>query len=159
MKKSILPLMIMLTFLLTGCQPKEQITSFIPTQVPNQDVEETPVDGAEENTENTEDITPAPSELHVGQTTPMYVKLDEYGAYLNIRSTPSTEGAPVGFLVHAEKIDVIEIADGWASFVYEGAVCYVKESFLVKEKPAYLEPPTSTPAPTPTKKPVTTPDI
>jgi uncharacterized protein YgiM (DUF1202 family) len=84
----------------------------------------------------------------------MYVKLDQYGGFLNVRATPSTDGEAVGFLVHAEQIDVIEITDGWASFVYNDKVCYVNADFLVKERPEYLDPPTPTPKPKVTPTPV-----
>jgi hypothetical protein len=155
MKKSIVLFMILTVFLLTGCSQKEQMTSFIPTQTPEEVSDNTtPEDtsGEDAATEGTE-ATPTPKEIHVGQTTPMYVKLDKYGAFLNIRPTPSTDSEPVGFLVHAEEIDVIEIADGWASFLYNNAICYVNSDFLVDERPEYLEPPTATPAPTPKATP------
>lgn len=159
MKKSIVLLTILTVLLFTGCEKKEQMTSFIPTQAPEEVTDTTdattPEDAAGEDaaTGGTE-ATPTPKEIHVGQTTPMYVKMSEYGAFLNIRPTPSTDSQPVGFLVHAEKVDVIEIADGWASFVYNDAICYVNADFLVDERPEYLDPPTATPAPTPTAAPV-----
>ncbi len=109
--------------------------------------------GASEDGDGTADGTP----VHVGQTTTKYVKLGEYDAVLNVRETPSKDGKIVGFLVHTEKIDVIEITDGWASFVYNGAVSYTSADFLVDERPAYIEPPTSTPKPTNTPKPTSTP--
>ena len=87
----------------------------------------------------------------------MYVKLKQYGGYLNIRPTPSTDGEPVGFLVHAEEIDVIEIKDGWASFMYKGKICYVNADYLVDKQPAYLEAPTPTPKPTATPAPAEEP--
>ena len=158
MKKSIYVLLILTVFLLTGCAKSDQMTSFIPTQSPeeeNADVAED--DGITQEGSNAE-ATPTPKKVHIGQTTPKYVKLDKYGAFLNIRSTPSTDGEQVGFLVHGEKIEVAEITDGWASFVYENAVCYVNADFLVDEQPEYLDPPSPTPSPavTPEKKPAKT---
>jgi uncharacterized protein YgiM (DUF1202 family) len=86
------------------------------------------------------------------------VKLDKYDAILNVRGTPSKDGEVVGFLVHTEKIEVIDIVDGWASFAQGGEVRYVSADFLVNERPEYIEPPTLSPAPTnkptPTTKPV-----
>jgi hypothetical protein len=160
MKKSIYVLLLMMMILLlTGCNKKEEeMTSFIPTQAPTEDggtVDNDTVDGDEAQTDQ-EEVTEAastPSVVHVGQTKPMYVKMDEYGATLNVRATPSTNGEAVGFLVHGEKIEVADIADGWASFVYNDALCYVNADFLVDKQPEYLEPPTPTPTPkvTPTK--------
>ncbi len=162
MKKSIILLIIVTVFILTGCKNKEQMTSFIPTQMPEEVTDNTTKDETEEATETeetqeVEEATPTPKEIHVGQTTPMYVKLDEYGAFLNVRPTASTEGAPVGFLVHAEKVEVIEIVDGWANILYNDAVCYINADFLVDERPEYLEAPTPTPAPKVTPTPEATP--
>lgn len=144
MKKNIYILVIVAVLLLSGCSKKDQMTNFIPTIVPGEDSSEeiTPSvaeDGAE--------ATQAPKTIYVGETTTMYVKLDEYGDTLNIRSKPSTEGKAVGFLVHTDKVEVIEIKDGWASFVYKDAICYVNADYLVDEKPDYLDPPTPTNAP------------
>lgn len=160
MKRSIYLLIILTIFTLAGCSKKGQMADFIPTQVPEEATEPGQED-TQEDAQVTQEATPTPKDIVVGQTTPMYVKLDEYGGYLNVRSKPSTSGDQVGFLVHAEQIDVIEIADGWASFLYEGAICYVNADFLVTERPEYLDPPTPTPAPekTPTPKPTTKPDI
>ncbi len=155
MKKSIYLFLLMMILLLTGCSKKdEEMTSFIPTQAPTEAGDT--VDGEEAQTDQDEanEEVSTPSVVHVGQTTPMYVKMDEYGATLNVRSTPSTSGEAVGFLVHGEKIEVADIADGWASFVYNGALSYVNVDFLVDKQPEYLEPPTPTPTPkvTPTKE-------
>lgn len=156
MKKSIVLFIILSVILMTGCSKKVQMTSFIPTQAPEEVTDiTTPEDTSGEDAAKVTEATPTPKEIHIGQTTPMYVKLDEYGAFLNIRSKPSTEGEQVGFLVHAEKIDVAEIVDGWASFLYSNAICYVNADFLVEDRPEYLEPPTATPAPTPTAAPAT----
>ena len=142
---------------MAGCQPKEQMASFIPTKTPEQDYETQPdKENGEDEDQEAEEATPTPKELHVGQTTSMYVKLDTYGGFLNIRPMPSTDGEPVGLLVHAEKVDVIEITDGWASIARNGEICYVNADYLVKERPAYLEPPTATPSPTP-EPPTATP--
>ena len=166
MKKNLYIILILSLLLLAGCSKKDQMTNFIPTSAPGQqDVSNGDTQTDTQADTPTETVaTPTPKTIHVGQTTKMYVKLDEYGAFLNIRSTPSTDGKQVGFLVHAEEVDVIEIADGWASFLYDNAICYVNADFLVDECPDYLDPPTPTPAPkntkTPTPKPNgTTPDI
>ena len=153
MKKSIYVFLLLAVLVLTGCSKKDQMTNFIPTQVPGEESEAV----SEDTTKEDPEITPTPKEIHVGKTTPKYVKLDKYGAYLNIRSTPSTDGEQVGFLVHGEKVEVSEIVDGWASFVYDNAICYVNADFLVDEQPGYLDPPTPTPtlAATPTPVPAT----
>lgn len=161
MKKSIYLLIILSIFTLSGCSKKPQMADFIPTQAPEQITQPAQEDTQGEEAQVTQEATPTPRDVVIGKTTPMYVKLDEYGAFLNVRSTPSTKGEPVGFLVHAEQIDVIEIADGWASFLYNGTVCYVNADYLVKERPEYLTPPTPTPVPvnTPTPKPENTPTV
>ena len=154
MKKSIYLFLLMMILLLTGCNKKdEEMTSFIPTQAPTEDGDTVAGDEAQTNQEEVTEAASTPSAVHVGQTTPMYVKMDEYGATLNVRSTPSTSGEAVGFLVHGEKIRVAEIADGWASFVYNDALCYVNADYLVNEQPEYLEPPTPTPTPKVTPTP------
>jgi uncharacterized protein YgiM (DUF1202 family) len=153
MKKNIVYIIIIMTvFALSGCKSKDQATYFIPTpavteapsdQEASEDTaEETAPTGAEEDTSSDEPV-------YVGKTTPKYVKLGDYDAVLNIRSTPSKDGEIVGFLVHTEKIDVISIENGWASFVYKNKISYVSADFLVDKKPAYLDPPTPTPSPTP----------
>lgn len=156
MKKSMFMFIIGIMLILTGCSKKEQMASFIPTPAPSEETDVV-LDDDEPVTEQEEpSVTPTPKPIVVGQTTTMYVKLDEFGGTLNVRQTPSTSGAKMGFLVHAEKVDVIEIKDGWASFVYNGTICYVNASYLVNEQPEYLEKPTPTPKPenTPTPKPV-----
>ncbi|MDF2905400.1 MAG: hypothetical protein K0R34_721 [Herbinix sp.] len=173
MKKSLLLIIIITVLMMTGCGEKEQMTNFIPTPSPeSEDSSEETTDSTEDNTDDATEDTPdssteAPAEgtevtptpkLHVGQTTTMYAKLDQYDAILNVRSTPSKDGEVVGFLVHTEKIEVIDIVDGWASFAQGGEVRYVSADFLVNDRPEYLEPPTPSPAPTnkptPTNKPV-----
>jgi predicted small lipoprotein YifL len=166
MKKSLLMIIIIMLLTMTGCGDKGEFASFIPTPSPEsedtkdedpaaEDVEE---DTEDNNTESTLEGTPTPKPLHVGQTTTMYVKLDKYDAILNVRATPSKDGNIVGFLVHTEKIEVIEIVDGWASFAQSGEVHYVSADFLVNERPDYIEPPIPSKAPTkkptPTNKPV-----
>ncbi len=141
MKKIIYILLIVTIFVLSGCSNKsDQMADFIPTTAPSEDVNTnaSPTDSA---------VTLAPKSVHVGQTTTKYVKLTKYGDQLNVRSTPSTDGDIIGFLVHAEKIKVIEVDNGWASFVYHDVVCYVNADFLVDKKPTYLQPPTLTPVP------------
>lgn len=168
MKRYFYILIILAVFSLAGCGKNDEMTSFIPTPIPKEndtetgdssDMVEVVTDG---NTETDEDAEPtvseAPRDIHVGQTTSMYVRLDKYGAYLNIRPNPATTGEPVGFLVHAEKVEVIEIVDGWAAIVYNDKVSYVKSSFLVKEKPEYLVPPTPTPEPKKTPTPIPDPN-
>jgi hypothetical protein len=144
---------IMMVLILTGCSKKDQMTNFIPTQAPGEGStqEATPI-----VTEDGSEATPTPKEIHVGQTVTKYVKLSEYDDILNVRSTPSTELAPVGFLVHTEEVQVVEIVDGWASILYNDTICYVNADYLVDEKPAYLTPPP--PSPTPKDTPTPTPD-
>jgi hypothetical protein len=138
MKKVVIVLLIMI-LVLSGCSKKEVMTDFIPTAAPSV--------GAEEDiTPTGQATTPTPKEVFVGQTTTKYVKLTEYKDVLNVRSAPSTDAEAVGFLVHTEKVEVIEISDGWASFLYKGAICYVNADFLVDDKPDLLEPPTPTPS-------------
>ncbi|MBB2182239.1 SH3 domain-containing protein [Lachnospiraceae bacterium MD1] len=188
MKKMIYLCVITLILCLSGCGKKDQMTNFIPTPIPekeinfddnseevtkeddvdisdgeatddekNDNTESTPSpsddneEGKEEDTTETAEATPTIDPNNVGITTPMYVKLDKYGDVLNVRSAPSTKSEAVGFLVHTEKIRVIEIKDGWASFVMDGKIRYVKASYLVEERPDYLPVPTPTPVPKATK--------
>lgn len=166
MKKSLLFIILLAIITLTGCSDKndQTMTNFIPTPIPESDSDSTGAAaedeaagedaGTEGSSEEATQPTPTPKTLHVGQTTTMYVRLDEYDAVLNVRATPSKDGEVVGFLVHTERIRVIEIVDGWASFAQGGQIRYVSADFLVKERPEYIEPPT--PSPVPSKKPAPT---
>ncbi len=164
MKKILLFIILFAVITLTGCSDKkDHMTSFIPTPKPESDSSEEADSedetigedtGAEETSGEDTQATPTPKALHIGQTTTMYVKMDEYDAVLNVRATPSKEGEVVGFLVHTERIRVIEIVDGWASFAQGDQIRYVSADFLVKERPEYIEPPT--PSPIPSKKPAPT---
>ncbi len=169
MKKSLLLVIIITLLTMTGCGDKGEFASFIPTPIPESEdsstdaaTDDTTEDTSDSSSETQVEGTPTPKPLHVGQTTTMYVKLDKYDAILNVRATPSKDGEIVGFLVHTEKIEVIEIVEGWASFAQGGEVHYVSADFLVNERPDYIEPPTPSPnkKPTPTNKPAqdTTPE-
>lgn len=182
MRKSLLFIILFAAMALTGCSDKkDQMPDFIPTPMPEADSGEEDAVGEDETTgedietgENSEEgtsgeeaseegasedtqITPTPKTVPVGQTKTMYVKLDKYDAVLNVRSAPSKQGEVVGFLVHTERVRVIDIVDGWASIAQSGQVHYVSADFLVEERPAYIEPPKPSPAPskkpTPTQKP------
>ncbi len=153
MKKSIYLFTITAAVLLSGCSNKDQMTNFIPTQAPQDEL-------SSEMEEDTE--TPAaaesaqePETTYTGATTKMYVKLNEYGGYVNVRAAASKDGEVIGFLVHAEEIEVIEIKNGWASFLANDKINYVSSDFVVAERPDYLTPPPPTPttAATPTPKP------
>jgi predicted small lipoprotein YifL len=161
MKKSLLLIIIITLLTMTGCGDKGEFASFIPTPIPESEdsgedaaTEDATEDTADDNSETSVEGTPTPKPLHVGQTTTKYVKLDKYDAILNVRATPSKDGEIVGFLVHTEKIAVIDIVDGWASFAQGGEVRYVSADFLVDERPDYIEPPK--PSQVPTKKPTPT---
>lgn len=157
--KKIAFLLIIATILLAGCKKNDQMPDYIPA-VLSEDTEDTQDAKAEEaapgettpaGTDDAAETTPTPKTVYVGQTTTKYVKLTEYDDTLNVRSAPSTSADKVGFLVHTEKIEVIEIKDGWASFLYKDAICYVNADYLVDEKPDYIDPPTPTAVP---EKPV-----
>lgn len=152
MKKKIYLLILLTVFVLVGCNKKDQMTNFIPTQAPEEE-NTTVVDGTE-STPTEAATTPVPETVHIGATTTRYVKLDEYGGYLNIRSKPSTDGDVVGFLVHAEEVEVGEVKDGWASILYNDTICYCNADFIVDERPAYLTPPPPTPTPVVTPTPI-----
>ncbi|MBH1940043.1 SH3 domain-containing protein [Mobilitalea sibirica] len=163
MKKRLLGLLIMIAvFAFLGCDKPEQVTNFIPTPIPlleeddEQGTEDTKEkEGTEDSTEETGDSTKDEKDKpdFLGKPITKYVKLSEYDGILNIRKEPSTDSEIVGFLVHTEKIDVVSIENGWASFLYMDEICYVSEDFLVDKKPAYISPPTPTPSPTPTPIP------
>ncbi|NLC19746.1 MAG: SH3 domain-containing protein [Clostridiales bacterium] len=176
MRKYLFLLLVLSVAVLSGCKKEEQMPDFIPTNLLEDNTDNNgedantpednsqaddkvsedgdttlPEDGSDNDSDDSKDAQP----VVVGKTTTMYVKLNQFGGYLNVRPTPSTEGAPVGFLVHAEAVEVIEIKDGWASILYKGNICYVNDDYLVDKQPPYLEPPTATPKPTatPTPKP------
>ena len=134
--------------LLTGCKAKDTMVNFIPTPIP--EIEDSVDGGAalEEDVKEEVQATPIPKQVPAGQAKTMYVKLDTYGAFLNVRATPSTNGEKVSFLVHAEKVKVLGIEDGWASIEYDGNICFVSADFLVEERPNYIPAPTATPVPT-----------
>lgn len=138
MKKLFLILTIFIgAFMFYACSKQEPVANFIPTPTPlaqNEDHEEK-LNGDDSQTEGTLDGGPA----YQGPTTTKYVELTTNDGILNIRNSPST-GEVVGFLVHMEKVEVIDIVDGWASFVYQDEICYVSEGFLVDEKPDYINP-------------------
>lgn len=134
---------------LGGCSNSNKMEDFIPTPTvsptPIVDMEEVP-----EETPQEEEVPIDDMDLSKVKTTSMYVKMAKYGSTLNVRSKPSTDGDIVGYLVHREQVEVIQIKDGWAAFLDDGVVKYVSADYLVAEKPEYLEPPTLTPTPTPT---------
>lgn len=179
MRKYLFLLLILSVAVLSGCKKEEQMPDFIPTNLLEdntdnngedankpgdnsqtddklgQEDETTQPDDGSDNDGNDNNDNKDALPVVVGKTTTKYVKLNQFGGSLNVRPTPSTEGTPVGFLVHAEAVEVIEVKDGWASILYKGNICYVKSEYLVDKQPPYLEPPTPTPKPTaaPTPKP------
>ena len=162
MKKGLILIIIFTVLTMTGCGDKGQMTNFIPTPAPESEEssdtgedlsEDETTDNGSEAPDGQDEETPSKKPLHVGETTPMYVKLDKYDAILNVRATPSRDGDVVGFLVHTEKVAVIEIVDGWASFAQGGEIRYVSADYLVDERPEYIKPPTPTKQPSPTSKP------
>jgi hypothetical protein len=159
MKKNILFIIVAVVILFSGCSKKQpQMTNFIPTQAPETEDGDS-LDASEDSAQNSDtspedaELTPTPKTIHVGETTTKYVKMGEYDAVLNVRATPSKSGEVVGFLVHTEKIEVIDIVDGWASFEYKGAICYVSADYLVDTRPDYIAPPSPTPIPDPVEAP------
>lgn len=154
MKRKIVYLLIGLSvFLFFGCAGQDKETNFIPTLPVLQEEDTQTEDASEEEADASEDTQEESKAEPVfnGKTTTKYVKLEKYDGILNIRATPSKDGDVVGFLVHTEKVNVINTENGWASFVYQDKVCYVSADFLVDNKPKLLTPPT------PTKKPSNTP--
>lgn len=155
----------LLVFLLAGCSPKDQMANIIVAPTPTPSAEEEPdtahVEEGQDNEneagneEEAEDEEP----IVVGATITKFVKLNKYNDTLNVRAEPSTNGAKVGFLVHAEKVEVIDIVDGWARFVKDNKYVYCSADYLVDEKPEYLQPPTSTPSPTPDPNENISPEI
>ena len=162
MKRKLLFILILPVLVFSGCSKQQQMPDFIPTQAPNaedsnNDMEDAAADSAQGDAAGETDVTPTSKAVYIGETTTKYVKLKEYDAILNVRATPDSKGEVVGFLVHTEKVQVIDITDGWASFVYDGSVCYVSADFLVDTRPDYIEPPTPTLSPTPSPIPADTP--
>jgi hypothetical protein len=157
MKKSLVFIILVAVMLLAGCKKEDQMTNFIPTQAPEEDNDDADVtenaddkkqdeetsDASGKDTSDTsaseeESEAPTQAAVYVGQTTTKYVKLDEYDAVLNVRAKPSRDGEIVGFLVHTEKVRVIEIKDGWASIKYNDGIYYVSSDFLVDKRPDLL---------------------
>lgn len=144
MRKHRFGLIVILSMMtLVACGAKDQETFFIPTPSLLPEYEEPIEDVTKpvEEEEEPEDKEPA----YVGETTTMYVRLNSPDAILNVRSLPSRDGEIVGFLVHTEQVNVIEIKDGWASFVYGTDICYVSEDYLGYKKPSVVAPPTPIP--------------
>ena len=142
--------------ILGGCSNRNKMDDFIPTPTPSP----TPIVDENDLSEGTAGETDTPLDeldLSTVETTPKYVKMDKFGSTLNVRATPSTDGDIIGSLVHREKVDVIEIKDGWAAFVNDNKIKYVKAEYLVDDKPDFLDPPTATPTPVPTPEPTPTP--
>lgn len=131
--------------LLAGCKNNDQETYFIPTPAPDlieedKDKPEDIIDDTGENAGESEEAGDEP--VVTGETTTKYVKLNTFGAILNVRSSPTTEeDNVVGFLVHTEPVEVISIENGWASFMYKGQICYVSAEYLVDFVPPYISPP------------------
>lgn len=145
---------IMGAILLTGCKNEDQEAYFIPTPAPDllndeadlsgeeaEDTDKADSDVTDEQADNSEDSED--DAVVVGETTTKYVKLNSYGAILNVRSSPTTEeNNVVGFLVHTEPVEVISIENGWASIWYKDQICYVSADYLVDFVPPYISPPT-----------------
>lgn len=154
MKNKLFYVLIVITvLLLAGCKNNDQETYFVPTPAPDiLDEDENPndnIDGTDDKAQNSENYgenageTSGEEPVVTGETTTKYVKLNTFGAILNVRSSPTTEeDNVVGFLVHTEPVEVISIEDGWASFMYKGQVCYVSAEYLVDFVPLYISPPT-----------------
>lgn len=150
MNRKLYLLLSLLILVLTGCGNNDDVeTSFIPSPTP------IPVEVDDEKAEVT--VTPTAIPEDEDKTVIKYAKLTEFGDILNVRTSPTTkENNVVGFLVHSEKIEVIEIKDGWAGFMYHNQVCYVSADYLVDERPEAIEAPQATPTPTP--EPIETPE-
>lgn len=134
--------------LFVACKGNNQETNFIqpPEDFTEDDdivIPDDSIDDFEEPTDIPDDVEDGP--VYVGETTTKYVKLRSYGAILNVRSEPSTEGDNVvGFLVHTEPIEVISIDGDWAKFLYQDEIRYVSAEFLVDTVPPYVSPPIQT---------------
>lgn len=130
--------------LLAGCKSRDREAFFIPTPAPALTDEDG--NSTEDITDNTDEQAGESESVEettvTGGTRTMYVKLNSYGAILNVRSSPKTdEDNVVGFLVHTEPVEVISIENGWASFMYKGQICYVNADYLVDYVPPYISPP------------------
>lgn len=161
MKKLLILLTIATAFIFVGCSKEEKMVSFIPTATP---APESGVDSDQQSEASVDDKDADQSQaqdapVNVGKTTTKYIKMMKYGDVLNVRAQPSVDGQKVSSLNHTDKIEVIEIKDGWASFVKDGKLVYVKADYLSDTKPEELQPPTPTVAPTatPTVAPTATP--
>lgn len=147
MKKRILFIIVTGVILLfVACKGNNQEANFIPEQPPvlTEDddiiIPNDPVEDFDEPTDTPDDVDEEPA--YVGETTTKYVKLRSYGAILNVRSEPNTEGSNVvGFLVHTEPIEVISIDGDWAKIMFQDEISYVSSEYLVDNVPPYVSPP------------------
>ena len=114
--------------LLPGCSKKEPVANFIPTPTP------LPQQLEDEEDLYEEEFLPEDESNDRAKTTKMYVDLSTSGGVLNVRSSPSTAGDVVGFLVHAEEVKVIDVEDGWASIVFQDKVRYISSNYIADEK-------------------------
>lgn len=154
MKKRLMHIFIIgVIFLFVACKGNDQETNFIPTQPPefSQDDELTgDADTTDDSEVDPDESNDAPDDTedepaYIGETTTKYVKLRSYGAILNVRSEPSTEGNNIiGFLVHTEPVEVISIEGDWAKILYLGEIRYVSADYLSDTVPPYVSPPTQT---------------
>lgn len=78
--------------------------------------------------------------------------------YVNVRSTPNTDYAPLGSAARGERITVTQpfVTETWHQIDYGGIEAYVY-AYYVKLDPAPTPTPTDTPTPTPTDAPTPTP--
>ena len=63
---------------------------------------------------------------------------------LNVRSTPSTDGAVLGQLVYGTAVEVLDTANGWSRIAYNGATAYVSARYLTQQQPTTTTKPIAT---------------
>jgi D-alanyl-D-alanine carboxypeptidase len=59
---------------------------------------------------------------------------------LNVRSTPSTDGAVLGQLLYGTAVEVLDTANGWSRITYNGATAYVSAQYLSQKQPTTTKP-------------------
>lgn len=55
---------------------------------------------------------------------------------LSIRATPSAKGKKIDTLTNGQRVQVIDISNGWAKIWYMDQACYVKADYLEKVEPS-----------------------
>jgi hypothetical protein len=118
----------LLVLVLQGCGSPSKMDNFIPTPTP-----------APTSTKSFEKLSSDETATD-GKVQIKYVNLSKYGASLNVRSEPSSDAKIIGKLMHMQKVEVIDIQNGWACYKEGDKLRYVNADYLVDDPPKALTP-------------------